>query len=80
LASVCLHNFLMYEEQKEGAKAYSREIDRVGTCWSPVMIEDEQANIPTAVILRDILCDYFVSPVGEVNFQYDYINRGTYGE
>lgn len=70
----------MYEEQKDGAKAYSREIDGVGMCWSPVIVQDEQANIPIAVIQRDILCDYFISPVGEVNFQYDYINRDTYGE
>lgn len=80
LASVCLHNFLMYKEQKDGAKAYNREIDGIGICWSPVIVQDEQANISTAVTQRDILCDYFISPVGEVNFQYDYINRDTYGE
>lgn len=80
LASVCLHNFLMYEEQRDDAKSYSREIDEVNTYWSSVIVENEQANTQTAIIQRDILCDYFVSAAGEVNFQYEYIDRGTYGE
>lgn len=79
LASVCLHNFLMYEEKRDGVKSYSKEIDGVNIHWSSVMVS-EQASIHTAVTKRNVLCDYFVSPSGEVNFQYEYINRGTYGE
>lgn len=80
LASVCLHNFLMYEEQKDGVKSYSQETNQVNTCWSSVMVEDKQGNTSIVLTQRDSLRDYFVSPVGELHFQYDYINRGTYGE
>lgn len=79
-AAVCLHNFLMYEEQKDGTKEYSQEIDEDNTYWSPVVIDAEQSNSQMAITQRDILCEYFVSSVGEVDFQYDYVHRGIYRE
>lgn len=79
LASVCLHNFIMYEEQNDGIKEYSQEIYADNTNWLPVMTKDE-TNARMALSQRDALCKYLVSPEGEVNFQYDYLHRGTYGE
>lgn len=79
LTSVCLHNFLMFEEQKDGTKEYSQEIENYNTYWSPV-IEAEGDNTQIAATQRDVLCDYFNSPAGEVDFQYDYVQRGTYRE
>lgn len=80
LASICLHNCLMYEEQRDGIKEYSQEIDVANMHWLPVMTERAEANTRMALSQRDILCEYFVSPLGEVNFQYDYVRRGIYRE
>ncbi|XP_036144929.1 protein ALP1-like [Monomorium pharaonis] len=80
LASVCLHNFLMYEEQKDASKEYSQEIDSNNISWLPVEINAERDNTQIAITQRDMLCNYFVSLVGKVDFQYDYIRRGTYRE
>lgn len=80
LASVCLHNFIMYEEKKNGDKQYNQEINGVSTYWSPAVVDADQCNTQMAVTQRNVLCEYFVSSVGEVDFQYDYIHRGLYRE
>jgi len=80
LASVCLHNFLMYEEQKNGMKEYSQEVNGDSTYWSPVVINTDQNNTQMTVVQRNFLCEYFISPTGKVDFQYDYVRRGTYRE
>lgn len=81
LASVCLHNFLMYEEQKNGTtEEYSQEIHSDSMYWSLVIVDAEQGNTQMAITQRDVLCEYFASPVGEVDFQYDYVHRGIYRE
>jgi len=78
LASICLHNFLMHKEQKNRTKEHSQETDGNSTYWSPAVVDAEQGNTQIAITQRDVLCEYFVSPAEEVNFQYDYINRGIH--
>lgn len=37
-------------------------------------------NAKEAQIQRNNLCDYFISPAGELEYQYDYIQRGLHAE
>lgn len=43
-------------------------------------IEECNANAKEAQAQRNKLCDYFLSPVGELEWQYDYIRRGIHAE
>lgn len=76
--SVCLHNYIMYEEQRDGVKKYSEEVTLETNKWLDIQ------NVPStstrsAITQRDILSEYFVSS-GQVDFQYDYIRRGQYSD
>jgi len=70
----------MHKEQKNRTKEHSQETDGNSTYWSPAVVDTEQGNTQIAITQRDVLYEYFVFPAGEVNFQYDYINRGIYRE
>lgn len=42
--------------------------------------ENYVESIRTASEQRNTLCNYFISPTGEIQWQYDYVRRGTHGE
>lgn len=58
----------MYEEQKDGVKEYSQEVNGVNTYWLPVVTNTDQNNTQLTVIQRDSLCEYFISPIGKLDF------------
>lgn len=78
----CLHNFILTEEERSGEKVYSTEF--YNTEHDNVQWSNEEhlqsLNTRAGLIQRDALCDYFITPNGEVTWQYDYITRGLYGE
>jgi len=78
-ASVALHNYIMYEEQKDGLKKYSEEVELQSSQWSNVQ-NISSTSTKAAISQRDILSEYFVSPEGQVDFQYEYIHRGQYSD
>jgi len=79
-ASVALHNYIMYEEQKNGLKKYSEEVELQSSQWSNVQNISSTSSTKAAISQRDILSEYFVSPEGRVDFQYEYIHRGQYSD
>lgn len=74
-ASVCLHNYIMYEEQRDGFKKYSEEVQGESIRW----LDIPSTNAISAITQRDTLSEYFVSN-GQVDFQYEYIHRGQYSD
>lgn len=77
-ASVCLHNYVMYEEQRDGSKKYSEEVELETSQW--LNIQDiPSTSTRSAISQREILSEYFVSS-GQVDFQYEYIHRGQYSD
>lgn len=77
-ASVCLHNYVMYEEQKDGLKKYSEEVELETNTWLDIQ-NMPNTNTRLAITQRDILSEYLVSS-GQVDFQYEYIYRGQYSD
>ncbi|XP_025265863.1 protein ALP1-like [Camponotus floridanus] len=77
-ASVCLHNYVLKEEQHNEYKYYSQEIIRENdnTMWlSSSGVEECSGNVRDGQAQRDKLCEYFVSSAGRLEWQYDYIHR-----
>lgn len=67
-ASVCLHNYVMYEEQRDGLKKYSEEVELETTQWLDIQeIPSTSTNTRLAITQRDVLSEYFVSS-GQVDF------------
>ncbi|XP_011645398.1 uncharacterized protein LOC105432327 isoform X2 [Pogonomyrmex barbatus] len=78
-ASVCLHNYVLKEEQRSVHKMYSQEeIPNNNTNqdvpWIsiPNVLEEDNNDIRTAEAQRNILSDYFISEAGKVEWQHDY--------
>jgi len=69
----------MYEEQKDGLKKYSEEVELQSSQWSNVQ-NISSTSTKAAISQRDILNEYFVSPEVRVDFQYEYIHRGQYSD
>lgn len=44
----------------------------------PNEIEECYDNVRNAHAQRSKLCEYFVSPAGELDWQYNFIRRGLY--
>lgn len=78
-ASVSLHNYVMYEEQRDGLKEYSDEIELEASQWSDIQ-NISNTSTRSAITQRDLLSEYFVSTEGQVEFQYEYIHRGQYSD
>ncbi|XP_071578889.1 uncharacterized protein [Temnothorax nylanderi] len=78
IASVCLHNYVMYEEQKDGLKEYSQEVELETSQWLDVQ-NTSSTSTRSAITQRDILSEYFVSS-GQVDFQYEYIHREQHSD
>lgn len=83
-ACVCLHNFILTEE-KNVDKIYnlrSLHIDgnMVGNKHVFTNETHSQSLNTTAEGLeqRNLLCDYFTSSAGKIEWQYDFIQRGLY--
>ncbi|XP_066583739.1 uncharacterized protein [Prorops nasuta] len=82
LTSVCLHNYIMREEQNDHLKNYSqnwqfRSDERYE--WIINTRHHYDSNVTAAINQRDILCQYLNSS-GSVSFQTDYIHPGQYSE
>lgn len=78
-ATVCLHNFIMIEEENNGEKMYSQCSQSTNgyVQWFPMEGQSLIPNARAGLIQRDTLCDYFVTPAGEVEWQYEYKERFT---
>lgn len=48
--------------------------------WMSLSENQCDETVSSASKQRDILCNYFMSPTGEVPWQYDYVRRGAYSE
>ncbi|XP_077257588.1 uncharacterized protein LOC143894823 isoform X2 [Temnothorax americanus] len=85
-ASVCLHNYVLREEQRSGYKFYSKKITpenniNQNPTWFPLSnVEECSGNVRDAQDQRNTLCEYFVSPTGELAWQYDFIRRGVHAD
>lgn len=90
-STVCLHNFLMQNEECSGTKVYSMQpsqADTVNPHWSPMpssnndntIVLGRQRNVAQAIRQRELLTDYFLTAEGEVLWQYEYVRRGQYGD
>lgn len=78
--SVCLHNYVMYEKQRDDLKRYSGEVELEATQWLDIQkISNTNTNTRSAITQRDVLGEYFDSS-GQVDFQYEYIYRGQYSD
>ncbi|XP_068992408.1 uncharacterized protein [Neodiprion pinetum] len=65
LTTVCLHNYIRHQE---GDNIQFQNNDEV--------IENIENGIAYAVNVRETLSNYFLTPPGMVNWQYDYVTRG----
>ncbi|XP_066587897.1 uncharacterized protein [Prorops nasuta] len=86
-ASVCLHNFILKEEENSQYKNYSREIvsdntvntDNMDFTWINIPNSSQTENeITNGEIQRQVLSNYFLSEDGKVMWQHEYIQRGKY--
>ncbi|XP_066598934.1 uncharacterized protein [Prorops nasuta] len=81
-ASICLHNFILKEEEHSGYKDFSNvcsasiEENSIWINTTPNFEEDNTAI--SGEMQRCILKDYFQSAAGEVEWQHEYVQRGTF--
>lgn len=81
-----LNNYLLHEEPQSVVSNLNQELTtssgRGNPYWDPLP-ENPNLSIkdsPAAIHQREVLRHYFMTPEGEVSWQYDYINRGRHGE
>ncbi|CAL1678204.1 unnamed protein product [Lasius platythorax] len=85
-ASVCLHNYVLKEEQRSGHKMYSQEpISNNNTNQDSPWINipnvlEKDNDVINAEAQRSTLSDYYVSESGKVEWQHDYVQRGVYAD
>ncbi|XP_066596865.1 uncharacterized protein [Prorops nasuta] len=87
-ASVCLHNYILKEEQKIGSKSYyNSELNYFPNENAPWMsIPDEnlstsvQSNVMAGEQQRAVLLNFFKSPEGQVEWQHEFVQRGIYAD
>ncbi|XP_066583778.1 uncharacterized protein [Prorops nasuta] len=85
-ASVCLHNYILKEEQIDGYKSYSKESNYRLVQHPPwVEISNETIHASNNSVLtgehqRTILNNFFQSTDGQVEWQHEYVQRGIYAD
>ncbi|XP_077277495.1 uncharacterized protein LOC143905778 [Temnothorax americanus] len=86
-ASVCLHNYVLKEEQQNGHKMYSQEPSfkdntNESSPWINIPISnfEEDNDVRYAENQRNTLSNYFISEAGKVEWQHDYVQRGVYAD
>ncbi|XP_024881196.1 protein ANTAGONIST OF LIKE HETEROCHROMATIN PROTEIN 1-like [Temnothorax curvispinosus] len=85
-ASVCLHNYVLKEEQQNGHKMYSQEPSfkdntNESSPWINIPSNFEEDNdVRYAENQRNTLSNYFISEAGKVEWQHDYVQRGVYAD
>ena len=52
-ASVCLHNYIMYEEQRDGLKKYSEEVELEGSRWLDIQNNTSNISAITEIVIYD---------------------------
>lgn len=83
---VTLNNFISKEEPQAASRRYQNQIvdelegqGQNTPNWDPLPV-NQNLNASAGIRQRELLCDYFITPEGEVPWQYEYISRGRYGE
>ncbi|XP_066590802.1 uncharacterized protein [Prorops nasuta] len=83
-ASVCLHNFVLKEEQKCESKDFSKESNlyfNQNFLWldaADAPNNEENNYALNGDRQRNTLKDYFISTAGQVQWQHEYVQRGAY--
>lgn len=80
---VILNNLIFIHEPSAAAQHHQNnkavdESDEEPAHWDPPPLNHniKVRDVPAAIRQRELLSDYFITPEGEVPWQYEYINRG----
>lgn len=88
-STVCLHNFVSREEAAINRHTrYNEEpceADKENPHWRPLAPVNMNGRVPLrgpsaaeALQQRELLSNYFLTPQGEVPWQYEYVRRGQF--